>query len=61
MTPEERNFDYIMQSIGNTELTADEIKSLRWLANWEAATVKNIISAVQKSVKSERPYSELNG
>lgn len=51
---ERSNISVLNQAIGlNTELSVEEQRSLQWLAGWEKSTVKNIASAINKSVRRE--------
>ena len=51
---------------GNVELTAEERRTLAWLAGWEDGTVANVLSAIRKAVaaqtrRPERPSRPQDG
>jgi DNA-binding CsgD family transcriptional regulator len=49
MDYKEKNMDLLLNALGNIDLTDAEKRSLEWLAGWEAETIQNICSAIEKT------------
>ena len=39
----------LLDALDGVPLSADELRSLRWLAGWEAHTVENVCSVIRKA------------
>lgn len=44
----------ILDTVKDLPLTEEETKTLKWLARWDAETVKNICTIIKKAKKSGR-------
>lgn len=49
MTIEEQNRQKLREAVKDIDLTSDELHTLEWLAGWEAYSVDNIISVMNKA------------
>jgi hypothetical protein len=48
MKSQEKNLEKLLKSIGNVEITDNEMKSLEWLSGWEISTIDNICNVLEK-------------
>ena len=54
MTIEEQNRQKLREATKDIELSADEERTLNWLAGWDAYTIDNVVSVISKARRSER-------
>lgn len=48
------NLERLQSSLKAVELTADEQKTLTWLAGWDSHTTENVVSIISKARQAER-------
>ena len=50
---EARRITDLNEIFGEVELTADEERTLIWLAGWDEYTIENVLSAIRKAIGAE--------
>lgn len=50
---EARRIADLNEIFGEVELTADEERTLIWLARWDEYTIENVLSAIRKAMAAE--------
>lgn len=55
---EARRIAALNEIFGDVELTAEEMRTLIWLAGWEESTVEHVVSAIRKVMMAKASREE---